>query len=457
MIPRAWRVSLAGLVCAIAAMWTVALAPQAIAAAPVVTITSPANGTTAATATPAFSGAAGQAAGDLPTITLTIHAGASASGAVVEQVQATAASGAWALTATGLANGTYTAQAQQSNQAGTTGTSAAVSFSVNSPGPLVTITSPANGSTVTVTALTLAGTAGTQAGDTPVTVRLYVGSVIGPQAPVQSTTAAVINGSWSVSVGGLIVGSTYTVQATQSDSAHNLGVSAASTFTVSAPSSGQLGSPTSSPPVASFIWLPVFPHVGDTVTLLSTSTAGIGSAIVSSVWDVLGAGSFAVPGPAITTTFTTAGTHVVSLRVTDADGQASVVQHAIAVAPAPLTLMRPFPVVSMVGTLTSNGARISSLTVVAPIGARVQGSCLGKGCPVRSQTSVAATKHANGTATVRLQRFQGVLRAGTVLRISVTMSGQIGKFTSFTIRRNHAPKRTDLCLPFNGKPAACPS
>src|SRR5205814_792145 len=51
---------------------------------PVVTLTSPADGAVLATHTPAVSGGRGQAAGDLPTVTVKIYAGTSASGSAIQ-------------------------------------------------------------------------------------------------------------------------------------------------------------------------------------------------------------------------------------------------------------------------------------------------------------------------------------------------------------------------------------
>ena len=59
---------------------------------------------------------------------------------------------------------------------------------------------------------------------------------------------------------------------------------------------------------------------------------------------------------------------------------------------------------------------------------------------------------------ISLRRFEGLLRPGAVLEIRVTKSGQIGKFTRFTVRRHKLPTRVDSCLSAAGvKPIACPS
>jgi hypothetical protein len=165
-------------------------------------------------------------------------------------------------------------------------------------------------------------------------------------------------------------------------------------------------------------------------------------------------------GATVTTTFATAGSHVVRLRVTDADGQSSVAQQTILVGPRSLPTMQPFPLVRIVGRLTSSGAVVHLLTVFAPVGARVSATCRNRACPSHSESRMvtARRKAGGGAATVTLGRFEHLLRAGVVLDVKVTKSGVIGKFTRFVIRRNAAPRRTDLCLiPGVKKPVGCPS
>ena len=63
-----------------------------------------------------------------------------------------------------------------------------------------------------------------------------------------------------------------------------------------------------------------------------------------------------------------------------------------------------------------------------------------------------------GTGIVAFKRFERSLKAGVVLDIRVWKSGEIGKYTSFAIRLDKLPVRTDTCLnPANSKPMACPA
>jgi subtilisin-like proprotein convertase family protein len=102
------------------------------AAAPAVSITSPGNGSTTSDSTPLISGAAGTAPGDLPGITVQIRG---AGGGLVQELSATASSGAWSVTARSLADGPYTVVARQSDASGNVGTSAPSSFTVDTPDP----------------------------------------------------------------------------------------------------------------------------------------------------------------------------------------------------------------------------------------------------------------------------------------------------------------------------------
>jgi hypothetical protein len=235
--------------------------------------------------------------------------------------------------------------------------------------------------------------------------------------------------------------------------------SAPATLTVLAPPVPPAAAPPPPPaPSASFTWAPASPHPGESITLASTSTDSA-SAITAFAWDVLGNGVFAPGSSAITTSFATAGGHPVSLSVTDANGQSSVVTETIPVSPPPMILLQPFPIVRIAGTDGAYGARLSLLTVQAPVGATVSVTCRGHGCPPKAEVHVAASKGAHGgVVLVSFRRFERTLAAGVMLQIRVFKSGSIGKYTSFTIRRSKLPIRVDACLnSAGGKPFACPS
>jgi len=232
--------------------------------------------------------------------------------------------------------------------------------------------------------------------------------------------------------------------------------SAAATLTVTAPAPAI----TPSAPVASFGWFPASPHTGEPVQLASSSTDA-SSPITAVAWDLTGNGPFVAGGSVLTTSFSTPGAHVVRLRVTAANGLSAIATRTITVTVLPIPLMAPFPIVRIAGNETSSGARLSLLSVQAPLGARITVSCRGHGCPTKSEMRVAASsglKRRTGIVVVAFKRFERSLKAGVVLDIRVWKSGEIGKFTSFAIRLGKLPVRTDTCLnPANSKPMACPA
>src|SRR5215207_1366672 len=204
---------------------------------PAVTLTSPAAGSTTG-ASPAYSGAAGTVAGDSASVTVKVYAGSGTGGTPLQTLTATRdGSGAYSVTGAPLTNGTYTAQAEQLDDAANLGASSANTFTVALPDttpPAVTLTSPAAGST-TGASPAYSGAAGTVAGDSAsVTVKVYAGSGTGG-TPLQTLTAT-RDGSGAYSVTGApLTNGTYTAQAEQLDDAANLGASSANTFTVALP------------------------------------------------------------------------------------------------------------------------------------------------------------------------------------------------------------------------------
>ncbi len=517
--------------------------------APVVSVTSPAKKAKVPTPTPTFSGLAGVAAGDDPSVTVNVYSGNVATGTPLETLHVTPAGEHWTATSTTeLKNGSYTVQAEQADDAGNVGKSAAVTFevatvlsleksafvqrgselvtgpepsfsgtsntgdtptvtvtvdrltsgtpeevqsvtissagprwttvpfrrltdgsyvvqaeqegegtveqefTVDADPPQITLTSPVNGSTASGTDQLVSGAAGTADGDLPeVTVRLYAGATT-TGTPLPPVTVGTSGSTWTATLAGLAPG-TYTAEAEQSDDVGNVGHSAPVTFTLAAPPAPP------SPPAASFRWVPSTPHPGEPVTLISTSTDP-SSPITGFAWAPLGNEAFAPGESALTTSFSTAGAHLVQLRVTDANGLSSVAAETIAVAARAATLIQPFPVVHMAGSYDAAGVKISLLTVQAPIGATVTVKCRGTGCPTKSETMAVASgpKSKAGTIVVTLKRFERPLHAGVVLEIEVTDHEAIGKFTKFVIRHNKPPTRQDLCLnPAGTTPILCPS
>lgn len=205
------------------------------------------------------------------------------------------------------------------------------------------------------------------------------------------------------------------------------------------------------PPAAAITYSPAAPQSGDTIVLTSTSADPDGP-LVAQAWDLDGDGAFDdARGPAATVSFTAPGMHTVGLVVVDRDqaGAAAVVD--IPVQARPPDSISPFPVVRIVGSFGKPGIRIEQLVVNAPVGARVEIRCRGRGCPFRKMIRKPHPQ------TVRVRRFaRRTLRAGAIVQVWVTRPGEIGKYTRLRIRSGKRPVRVDRCLPPGSRrPAPC--
>ena len=119
-----------------------------------------------------------------------------------------------------LPDGTLTASATLTDGAGNTSSAGTDTASKDTVAPGVTLTSPADGSTVNTRTPSFAGAAGTAAGDSStITVRIYAGSdTFGTLLQTLTTTA--VSGAYSVP-SAMLVNGVYTAQAQQDDSAGN--------------------------------------------------------------------------------------------------------------------------------------------------------------------------------------------------------------------------------------------
>jgi major membrane immunogen (membrane-anchored lipoprotein) len=202
---------------------------------PAVSVTSPKSGATVTNAQPSFAGAAGSGFGISDTVTVRLYSGASASGTPVETLTTTQSGGAWSVSASSmLDNGTYTVQAEQDDTAGDQGFSTPVTFTEDHM-PVVSVTSPSFGATITDPQPAFSGGASSGLGisDT-VTVRLYSGaSATG--TPIETLTTTQQNDSWAVFASSILANGQYTVQAEQDDTIGDQGFSAPVTFTVAVP------------------------------------------------------------------------------------------------------------------------------------------------------------------------------------------------------------------------------
>ena len=448
----------------IAMLLTLAAAPAgvALAAAPELKIQQPVTGSFTKAQKPSFAGTTNDI---LDPVTLAVYAGSDTKGTLVgtSPMPFLSLGEAWEGTfESPLEPGRYTAVAEQPDALPEPGVSEPVSFTVDTAPPAVTLTEPADNAVLDVSRPTFSGRAGEASGDGAfVVLKIYAGTSASGSA-TQTLQITRSGDEWTTgSTGPSLSDGIYTALVEQGDNAGNIGRSSA-TFAIAAsppalipPAPPPLAP---APPVASFQWFPSAPHVGEPVSLVSTSTAA-GSPIAGFAWSLSASGPLE-PGPSVrATSFSTPGSHVVRLSVIDGNGLSSIVAETIPVTAPALVLMQPFPVVRIAGTESSAGVRISLFTVQAPAGAKIHVSCHGTGCPAKPLSLVArAGRSSAGMILISLRRFERLLRPGAVLEIRITKSGQIGKFTRFTVRRHKLPTRVDSCLSAAGvKPIACPS
>jgi hypothetical protein len=213
-------------------------------------------------------------------------------------------------------------------------------------------------------------------------------------------------------------------------------------------------------PVAQFSVSDVEPEVGQQISLRSFSYDPDGT-ITAQRWDLDGDGDFDenATGPTAFTVFSAAGPRIVRLEVRDSSGAVQTERQAITVKPrnvAPVTasglsLLNPFPIVRLAGSVYPRGVKVRLLEAKAPRRSTVTVRCAGKRCPA---------KRIVRTSTRKPVRFRSMIRflgAGTIISVSITKRGQIGKYTRWLIRGGKVPKRKDLCLyPGRSKPARCP-
>jgi PKD repeat protein len=224
-------------------------------------------------------------------------------------------------------------------------------------------------------------------------------------------------------------------------------------------------------PTATFVVSPAAPRVGQPVSFTSTASDSDGS-IAAQEWDLDGDGTFGdATGSTAQTTFTTAGVHNVSLRVSDDRG-------VIVVGTVPVTVVDPSAVTPGGGSGVQGSrqrapaqaldatvrlrtrvgvkkARVEILSVVAPANSTVTLRCSASRCPAALSVASVGSRE----RTVHFRRTENrLLYAGTLLQVFVTRPGTIGKYVSFRIRGKMSPplRRTRCLRPGGMRPYHCP-
>ncbi|MEO5710597.1 MAG: polysaccharide deacetylase family protein [Nocardioidaceae bacterium] len=296
--------------------------------------------------------------------------------------------------------------------------------------PVVKVTSPATGSTVTAVRPVLNGTTSSSGGD--VTVSLYSGTY-STGTPLATLTAGVTSGAWSAQTSADLAAGVYTARASQQSNGV-VGTSTPVSFTV--------GQDTSPPAVT--ITAPAEGATVATATPSVTGTAGTAtddgpvavtvrdpdSALIASRVVAVGAGgTWAVALAALPD-----GAYVVTAEQTDAAGNlgTSGARHfsVDTVAPA-VTLTSPAPGSALVGTsLTASGAASSSPGDAVTVTLAVYAGSATTGTPVRqvsgSVTGGAWTATATGltarTYTLVARQTDNVGNVGSSSTVTVTLA-----------------------------------
>ncbi len=192
------------------------------------------------TSTPTLTGTASIAGGDSQ-VAILVSLAADPSHGVAYMTATVGSDGSFsAQVSPALADGRYVAGAYQTSANGGLGASEPVVFSIKVHAPMVTLTSPAAGASVTQHGATFSGLAGTVYGDSgTVLVSLWHGTSARGK-PIGTARATITGTTWRVTWPHQLALGFYTVQASQTDDAGHTSRTAAHTF-LAVPSSTTIG------------------------------------------------------------------------------------------------------------------------------------------------------------------------------------------------------------------------
>ncbi len=374
----------------IAAHYAAASVPVSDTTAPSLTIDQPTPGATIATPTTVVSGTAGTAIGDQASVTVRLYAGTATSGTPLQTATvARGAGGAFSMTTIQLANGTYTAIAEQADAAGNIGTSQPVHFTIavgsgDTTPPIVSLSQPADGTVTGSGTPAFSGVAGTASGDEDaVRVVIFNGSAVGGTTAQTLATVRSPLGTYTVSSAPLADG-VYTARTEQRDAAGNTGYSPAATFTVDT----QAPSPTLTAPAASAT-------VGPAVTFSGVATTAAGDSQSVTLRLYSGSTATGTPLQLLTTNRQANGSYTVTAPLANGTFTAVATQSDSA------------------GNLGASPATTFSVDAVAPVVTVV--------APANGSTVTTATPSVSGTAgtqpgdnaSVTIRLYAGTTPTGT--------------------------------------------
>lgn len=210
---------------------------------PTVTLERPAAGTRIAGAQPTFSGQASSDFGDSPEVTVRVYKGSSATGAATEKLTAERSGLSYSVgAAPPLANGTYTAIAEQADLAGDTAASAPVTFTVHNIAPRIELR-PLGPAPLRTAQPMLRGIAGTRPGDgRAIYVAVFKGPSAGGASPVRYLVGKrAADGTFAVRISPRLPDGTYTAVAAQAGAGDMYGYTKPMTFRIKLPSPRPIG------------------------------------------------------------------------------------------------------------------------------------------------------------------------------------------------------------------------
>ncbi len=195
--------------------------PVVPGAPPAVTLDTPGQSSFTRDPTPALSGSADAGAGP---VTVRLYGGATASGTPDSRTSAPAPDGSWSLDwPDALADGTYTAEAEQTDAFGQTTVSDTRTFTVDTAAPSLAVLAPGEGVRTADTTPDVHGTAGTAAGDAgTVTIGIYSGATPAGEPVHELTATPSPDGAWTVTPPSPALGDgPYSAYVAQADAAGN--------------------------------------------------------------------------------------------------------------------------------------------------------------------------------------------------------------------------------------------
>ena len=415
---RLWRAILAALI-------LLALAPLASASAdpPALKITTPTSGSSTSQQQPTLQGTAEDT---VDTVVVYIFQGETQ----VQKLETTPSGEAWGVQAAPLADGAYTAVAQQlDSETLETATSSGVNFTVDTVEPVLSL-NPIGPSTNDSTP-TLTGSAGELPGDVhQVTVDVYPGSVAAG-TPVATGHPSVSGGAWFYTPSALPDG-TYTAQAHQEDAAKNRGASGAVTFaidtTAPAVTLGPVAPVTGSatPSFSGGVGGAPGDNASVTVVVRRVSTGTVAAEGAASV----GAGKWSYTSPALTPD----GSYTVQAIQRDQagnEGKSAVATFRVDTVPPALSVTSPkggetlsSSKVSFSGTTNNASGEPTEVTVEIFTGSSVAGAPAQTLAGARSGSSwtTPSLRLTNGTYTVRAKELDSAGNLGESLSVTFTVA-----------------------------------